>query len=162
VTDASATDVSVLMKTTAKAAADGIPGAIERFLSAVHAFAVRYCRAVMGRQAQSYDAADRTARQICRDVRVALPAYSLNGGPVLEFVYGIAARRTATMFRPGITVTKLLNDLPKPQREIIVLRVAVGFSAEDTAEAVGSTPGAVRLTQHHALERMRHRLSPGR
>ena len=35
------------------------------------------------------------------------------------------------------------------------LRVVVGLSAEETAEAVGSTPGAVRVAQHRALARLR-------
>ena len=44
---------------------------------------------------------------------------------------------------------------PEKQREILVLRVVVGLSAEETAEAVGSTPGAVRVAQHRALARLR-------
>ena len=50
---------------------------------------------------------------------------------------------------------RLLNVLPDRQREILVLRVAVGLSAEETAAAVGSTAGAVRVAQHRALARMR-------
>ncbi|MCH6167256.1 sigma-70 family RNA polymerase sigma factor [Pseudonocardia alaniniphila] len=50
---------------------------------------------------------------------------------------------------------RLLDTLPEKQREILVLRVVVGLSAEETAEAVGSTPGAVRVAQHRALSRLR-------
>jgi RNA polymerase sigma-70 factor, ECF subfamily len=50
---------------------------------------------------------------------------------------------------------RLLDTLPEKQREILVLRVVVGLSAEETAEAVGSTPGAVRVAQHRALARLR-------
>ena len=50
---------------------------------------------------------------------------------------------------------KLLDTLPDKQREILILRVVVGLSAEETAEAVGSTPGAVRVAQHRALGRLR-------
>jgi RNA polymerase sigma-70 factor (ECF subfamily) len=53
----------------------------------------------------------------------------------------------------------LLRVLPAKQREILVLRVVVGLSAEETAEAVGSTPGAVRVTQHRALARLRRTLA---
>ncbi|PWW64378.1 sigma-70 family RNA polymerase sigma factor [Actinokineospora spheciospongiae] len=53
----------------------------------------------------------------------------------------------------------LLQVLPDKQREIVVLRVVVGLSAEETAEAVGSTPGAVRVAQHRALARLRKTLS---
>lgn len=54
---------------------------------------------------------------------------------------------------------RLLGTLPDKQREILVLRVVVGLSAEETADAVGSTPGAVRVAQHRALSRLRKVLS---
>jgi RNA polymerase sigma-70 factor (ECF subfamily) len=49
----------------------------------------------------------------------------------------------------------LLAHLTPRQREVLVLRLAVGLSAEETAQAVRSTPGAVRVTQHRALARLR-------
>lgn len=49
----------------------------------------------------------------------------------------------------------LLHCLTPRQRDVLVLRIAVGLSAEETAKAVGSTPGAVRVTQHRALIRLR-------
>jgi RNA polymerase sigma-70 factor (ECF subfamily) len=52
-------------------------------------------------------------------------------------------------------MARLLDTLPDKQREILVLRVVVGLSAEETADAVGSTPGAVRVAQHRALARLR-------
>jgi RNA polymerase sigma-70 factor, ECF subfamily len=56
-------------------------------------------------------------------------------------------------------MSELLQVLPDKQREIVLLRVVVGLSAEETAEAVGSTPGAVRVAQHRALARLRKTLS---
>jgi RNA polymerase sigma-70 factor (ECF subfamily) len=50
---------------------------------------------------------------------------------------------------------RLLATLPEKQREIIILRVVVGMSAEETAEAVGSTAGAVRVAQHRAIARLK-------
>ncbi|BBZ06582.1 RNA polymerase sigma factor ShbA [Mycolicibacterium doricum] len=50
---------------------------------------------------------------------------------------------------------ELLGVLPDKQREILILRVVVGMSAEETAEAVGSTAGAVRVAQHRALARLK-------
>jgi RNA polymerase sigma-70 factor (ECF subfamily) len=50
---------------------------------------------------------------------------------------------------------KLLDELPEHHREILVLRVALGLSATETAHAVGSTSGAVRVTQHRALAKLR-------
>jgi RNA polymerase sigma-70 factor, ECF subfamily len=52
----------------------------------------------------------------------------------------------------------LLHLLTPRQREVLVLRIAVGLSAEETAQAVGSTPGAVRVTQHRALNRLRRQV----
>src|SRR3954462_1054046 len=52
-------------------------------------------------------------------------------------------------------MTKLLEILPEKQREILMLRIVVGLSAEETAEAVGSTAGAVRVAQHRALARLK-------
>jgi RNA polymerase sigma-70 factor (ECF subfamily) len=161
------TDLSERIRTAFTAACAGVPGAMDRFLTAVHAFAVRYCRAALGRQEANYMHADRTAREICGEVRLAMPRYLDHSRPVLAFVYGIAAHRA----RPGKhhkihplgddpigKITTLLSHLPNPQREIIILRVMVGFSAQDTAEALGSTPNAVRRSQHIALTTMRGRL----
>lgn len=53
---------------------------------------------------------------------------------------------------------ELLDRLPPKQREILVLRVVVGLSAEETAEAVGSTAGAVRVAQHRAVSKLRQLL----
>jgi RNA polymerase sigma-70 factor (ECF subfamily) len=55
-------------------------------------------------------------------------------------------------------MSELLAVLPEKQREILVLRVVVGLSAEETAEAVGSSPGAVRVAQHRALTRLRQQI----
>lgn len=49
----------------------------------------------------------------------------------------------------------LLEVLPAKQREILILRVVVGLSAEETAAAVGATTGAVRVAQHRALARLK-------
>ena len=38
---------------------------------------------------------------------------------------------------------------------MLVLRVAVGLSAEETGRAMGMTAGAVRVAQHRALVKMR-------
>jgi RNA polymerase sigma-70 factor (ECF subfamily) len=52
-------------------------------------------------------------------------------------------------------MSELLKILPDKQREILILRVVVGLSAEETAAAVGSTAGAVRVAQHRALARLK-------
>ncbi|EST29767.1 RNA polymerase sigma factor SigD [Streptomycetaceae bacterium MP113-05] len=50
---------------------------------------------------------------------------------------------------------KLLANLPEHQRELVLLRVAVGLSAEETGQMLGMSPGAVRVAQHRALSRLR-------
>ncbi len=70
---------------------------------------------------------------------------SLEAGPEQMAVNSDSAAR----------MSKLLEILPEKQREILMLRIVVGLSAEETAEAVGSTPGAVRVAQHRALAKLK-------
>lgn len=49
----------------------------------------------------------------------------------------------------------LLAMLPEQQRELPVLRVLTGLSAEETGSALGMSAGAVRVAQHRALARLR-------
>ena len=55
----------------------------------------------------------------------------------------------------GATISDLLDQLPPMQREILILRIATGLSADDTATALGTTAGAVRVAQHRALTKLR-------
>jgi RNA polymerase sigma-70 factor, ECF subfamily len=56
-------------------------------------------------------------------------------------------------------MSQLLDVLPAKQREILILRVVVGLTAEETADALGTTSGAVRVAQHRALARLKSELS---
>ena len=58
-------------------------------------------------------------------------------------------------------VYKLLDVLNDKARDIIILRVFVGLSAEETAAAVGGTAGAVRVAQHRALATLRKAIEEG-
>ncbi|AWB83427.1 sigma-70 family RNA polymerase sigma factor [Corynebacterium liangguodongii] len=58
-------------------------------------------------------------------------------------------------------VRQLLDVLSDKARDIIILRVFVGLSAEETAQAVGGTAGAVRVAQHRALATLRKALEEG-
>ncbi|MET8848882.1 sigma-70 family RNA polymerase sigma factor [Amycolatopsis sp. NPDC004625] len=54
----------------------------------------------------------------------------------------------------------LLDTLPPRQREILVLRIILGMTAEETAAAVGlGSAGAVRVAQHRALTTLRRLLA---
>nr|WP_268913720.1 sigma-70 family RNA polymerase sigma factor [Corynebacterium uropygiale] len=55
-------------------------------------------------------------------------------------------------------VRALLDSLNEKSRNILILRIFEGLSAEETAAIVGSTPGAVRVAQHRALASLRKKL----
>lgn len=67
-----------------------------------------------------------------------------------------------TVEPPRHRFDELLTVLPRAQREILTLRVVRGLSAEETARMLGMTPGAVRLAQHKALNRLRAMLDEPR
>lgn len=48
-----------------------------------------------------------------------------------------------------------LDQLHPHHREVIGLRVAMGYSGAEVAALLGTTPGAVRVTQHRAMVRLR-------
>ncbi len=172
------------------AAIDGDRDATQEILTRIRPLIVRYCRARLHRQENTFAYADDVAQESCLAVLTALPAYKHQDRPFLAFVYGIAAHKVANAYRaaarnrvepvpedpdapddadPEETALRvelarkmnvLLNDLPKKEREVVVLRVFVGLSVAETAEVVGITPATVRVTQHRALARLRRNLPP--
>lgn len=56
-------------------------------------------------------------------------------------------------------LVRLLDTLAPRQREILVLRLIVGLSAQETAVAIGLTATAVRVAQHRALAKLRASLA---
>jgi RNA polymerase sigma-70 factor, ECF subfamily len=163
----------------------GQPAAIDTLLRHIRPMVVRYCRARLGRISGHYHAADDVAQEVCIAVLSALPRYQDMGRPFASFVFGIAshkvadAKRSAARMaiptedlpdgpddRPGPEETAvayieaeraraLLARLPLHQRELLVLRVLSGMSAEETGHALGMSAGAVRVAQHRALARLR-------
>ncbi|QFU86945.1 sigma factor-like helix-turn-helix DNA-binding protein [Amycolatopsis sp. YIM 10] len=138
-------------------AATGDQAALERLIAAVRPPVVRYCRARIGKHGDSFDPADEVAQEVCISVLTALPTRR-DDGSLRAFVYEIAYKRvgeartgTGDVDRFGTFV----RELPEIEREVVVLRVAVGLSAEDTAEALGSTPSSVKQIQHRAMNRLR-------
>jgi RNA polymerase sigma-70 factor, ECF subfamily len=91
------------------------------------------------------DARRSSARNRAEAVPELPDSLDLADGPEAQVMQAEMAERMA----------ELLDILPGRQREILLLRVVAGLSAEETAEAVGSTPGAVRVAQHRALNRLR-------
>jgi RNA polymerase sigma-70 factor, ECF subfamily len=74
---------------------------------------------------------------------------------------GVGPEQRALHGELSAQLRALLDELPEKQREILVLRIVVGLSAEETAEIVGASPGAVRVAQHRALGKLRKNIPPG-
>jgi RNA polymerase sigma-70 factor, ECF subfamily len=166
-------------------AARGEATAIESLLEQIRPMVVRYCRARLVQISGHYHVADDVAQEVCIAVLSALPRYRDMGRPFASFVFGIASHKVADAMRnaarlaiptedlpdgpdngPGPEETvvafieaerarALLARLPQNQRELLVLRVVTGMSAEETGHALGMSPGAVRVAQHRALARLR-------
>ncbi|OLO99104.1 RNA polymerase subunit sigma [Mycolicibacterium porcinum] len=94
------------------------------------------------------DAHRAAARNRAEPTDVVPERFSLDAGPEQSALDTESSERMA----------RLLSVLPEKQREILILRVVVGMSAEETAEAVGSTAGAVRVAQHRALARLKNEI----
>ena len=167
------------------AARRGDRQAVGDLLAQLRPQVARYCRSRLGRIAGSYDVADDVAQEVCLAVLTALPRYRDEGRPFAAFVFGVAAHKIADAQRAsarGALPTDCLPDrpddapgpedaavreaevglarsllarLPDQAREIVLLRVAAGLSAEQTGAVLGMTPGAVRVAQHRALNRLR-------
>ena len=159
--------------------------AIGDLLAQVRPSLVRYCRARLGRAHGSYEAADDVAQEVLLAVLTALPRYRDEGRPFVAFVYGVAAHKVADHHRAAVrrplpvadvpespdaalgpedlairsadadTARALVALLPDNQRELIMLRVAAGLSAEETGAVLGMSAGAVRVAQHRALTKLR-------
>lgn len=173
------------LRDLADRAVSGQPDAIASLIEQVRPMVVRYCRARLGRIAGQYHVADDVAQEVCIAVLAALPRYRDMGRPFASFVYGIASHKVADAVRsatrsavptedlpdgpddgPGpeemaVAYTEaqrardLLARLPGHLRELLVLRVVTGLSAEETGSLLGMSAGAVRVAQHRALARLR-------
>jgi RNA polymerase sigma-70 factor (ECF subfamily) len=162
--------------------------AAESLLGRVRQLALRYARARLGRFGAE-DIAQDVAQEVCMAVHTGLRTYDDRGLPFEAFVYSIAARKVADaqrqLIRGPVSVAEvpdssdltagpehvamvrdeagramaLIRTLPTQQQEILTLRVAVGMSTDETAAALGMTPGAIRVAQHRALTKLRELLA---
>lgn len=133
----------------------------EGLVTEIRPFVSRYCRGSLG---NLVDTVDRITEEVCQAIVDAVPGSPVTGRSLRAFAYRIAAQRVDEALRsigrnrthlPADRLGELLRELPAFQREALLLRVAVGLSVEQTAQAVGSTPDAIRLAQHRALVRLR-------
>lgn len=63
------------------------------------------------------------------------------------------ARDAEDRFRGG------LAKLPPMQREVFLLRAQQGLEYDEIAATLGTTPGAARVHYHHAVKRLKERMS---
>lgn len=161
----------------------GEPEAAAQLLARIRPGVLRYCWAHLGSLGRGDVSPDDVAQDVCLAVFEALPRYQDRGLPFTAFVYRIAANKVADAHRaPALRSVEtlpdraderwdpeaqavhadlsrrllpLLNDLTDAQREIIVLRVAAGLSAEEVGMVIGKSPSAVRMAQSRALARLR-------
>lgn len=123
-----------------------------RLMAAVRPAVMRYCRARLGSGAAAADVAHGVWRTIAAE-----PPDSADEATITAFVYRTAAAavEAASAHADLAGMPGQLAQLPSAQREVLVLRVAVGLSVEQAAAALGAAPDAVRRLQHQALQRLR-------
>jgi len=158
---------------------------VEALLARVREIAHRYARARLATYPGGQHLADDVTQDVCLAILGALPRYRDTGRPFEAFVHGVASRKVVDAqravsrspvptdeFRDEVdeqptpedeavhwseveSATELLNQLPTRLREVMLLRVASGLTAEETGAALGMTAGAVRVAQHRAVTKMR-------
>ena len=168
-----------------RAAMAGDRDAVEQLLAAIHPHVVRYCRARLGpphRSPSADDVAQDVCLAVLTGLSgyrfEGKPFLTFVHGVAAHKVIDAYRASTRTRWDPDVDLPDsedtiegpeqhalrvelcgelrcLLDELPEAQREILVLRVALGMSAVETAAMVGSTPGAVRVAQHRGLARLR-------
>ncbi|MFE6921060.1 sigma-70 family RNA polymerase sigma factor [Nocardia sp. NPDC057663] len=169
-------------------AAAGDRDAVAEIVRLVHPLVRRYCSARMGATGHLTVTADDVAQEVLMATVTAIPRYRDQGKSFLAFVYGIAANKVSDAFRRakhtaypmaelpdtasgsagpeewalarerGVATRELMQVLAPNHREVLVMRIVLGWSAAQTAEAIGTSPGVVRVMQHRALNKLRAEL----
>ena len=169
----------------ARLASAGDRLALDRLLTHIRPMVLQYCRARIGNGMLGSQAAEDVAQDalvaVCGalgrwrpEKRVVAFVYGIASNKVVD-AYRAAGRdrsvptdglpdapdlspgpeQSAMLGSEVAELRAMLDELPEHHREILVLRLALGLSAVEVAQTVGSTSGAVRVTQHRALTRLR-------
>jgi RNA polymerase sigma-70 factor, ECF subfamily len=169
----------------ARLASTGDRPALDRLLKRIRPLVVQYCRARIGNGMLGSQAAEDVAQDalvaVCSalerwrpEKRVMAFIYGIASNKVVD-AYRAAGRdrsvptegvpdspdlspgpEQAAVLRSDVEELRaMLDQLPDHHREVLVLRLALGLSAVETAQTVGSTSGAVRVTQHRAMAKLR-------
>ena len=169
-------------------AAAGQEDAVAEIIRLIRPLMVNYCAARLRGRDDLHVTAEDVAQEICLATVTAIPRYVDQGRSFLAFVYGIAANKVADARRRAHAHLHLVDTVPDQEsneigpeervlnaerremtgelmnilaphhRDILVMRLVLGWSAARTAEAIGTSPGVVRVMQHRALHRLRSEL----
>jgi RNA polymerase sigma-70 factor (ECF subfamily) len=159
----------------------GDRAALQELLAEVRPAVLRY---FFAQGLPRHDAEDVT-QEVCVALARTLPEWQERGSSVWAFVFTVARRRLADHRRAALRAPvpweqtpdaadgaagpedfvladdglrelgRLIQDLPRNQRDVLVLRVVVGLSVAETAQAVGLAHGSVHVLQHRALTALR-------
>ena len=161
--------------------------ALQRIMEIIHPIVLRYARARIGggRQPTAEDVAQEICLAVATSIKNFVDqgrpfmafVYGIASNKVADAHRAMSRDKSTTIEEVPETspdaftsedfalvsdgsnrVRELLDLLSEKARDILILRVIVGLSAEETAEMVGSTPGAVRVAQHRALTTLRSTL----
>lgn len=180
-----ASPVTALSARGAPLAPRGDQAGIEQLLTEIRPAVLRYCQGRLRALHDPPSDAEDVTQEVLFAVYRALPGYRDTERPFLAFVFGIAARKVADAYRSAahsrmaaesmperadvhggpeehalrtedaLSVRALLDRLLPQQRDVLVLRVGAGLSAQEAGEVLAISPGAVRVIQHRALARLR-------
>jgi len=162
----------------------GDPHAMDDLIATLRPAVFRYCRSKLSGYAGGLDAADDVAQETCMAIYKVVPRYRDTGAPFTALVFKIAANKIADAQRsfnrsavlvdempdqtepsPGPedqmmssvhfrVANELIGRLPPKMRDVLLLR-ANGATAESVAEQLGMTAGAVRVTHHRAVAKLK-------
>lgn len=162
----------------------GDPGAMNDLLAGLRPAIVRFCQFRLGSYVGGRDAADDAAQETCLAVANVLDGYQDQGAPFRSWVFAIAANKVADsqrrFSRSGVLVDEvpeqvekspnpeelavanaeyraamsLVERLPTRMRHVVLLR-ASGVNAKNVGEVLGMSAGAVDVTHHRAVGRLR-------
>jgi RNA polymerase sigma-70 factor (ECF subfamily) len=158
--------------------------AMHDLIAVVRPAVLHYCRYRLGSYAGGSDAADDVTQETCLAVASVLPSYTVQGPPFSAWVYAIAANKVADSQRRWGRAALLVDELPEqvdPSRtpeetaiasmeletalglvarlpdgmREVVLRRAGGATAKMVAADLGISAGAVDVSFHRAVTRLR-------
>jgi RNA polymerase sigma factor (sigma-70 family) len=176
------TDVEADLASMARAARAGGAIDVDRFVEAVQPIVVRAVRLVVG---SGSSIAEEACQEALLDIVRGLPSL-VDAERARTWAMRIAMRRAVRAargqrvrerFRGGddelegvfdragaperlLLVREAFAELPVRMRTVAVLRLYVGLSEQETAEALGCAPGTVKSRLHSARARLQRALDP--